>query len=346
MPLTAEDLQIDDLVLAINTREPTMTAPRVVTLTPAPAIDRVYFLDRVQEGHVNRAAETVSYLAGKGINVARALHLAGNTVSAVLPLGGDDLGHSDPFMPLVKGVEVKHPVRTNTILVDGSGTTTNINARPGPLSPAEWFRLGQTALDEIQRIGADWFVVGGALPLDAATGRAVDIRPLLRAARAMGAAVCLDVASGEVLSAWEPECQPDLIKPNAAELAAMTGKPVRSLGDVVEAASLLRKQGVGTVLASVGGAGVVEVSDRGVLWARGPQVRVVNTTGAGDAALAGYLSATPGANADHSARATALRRSVAWGALAVEQPTTVLPHIIAWPSGIVVGAPEPTQLID
>jgi 1-phosphofructokinase len=268
-------------------------SPRVVTLTPAPSIDRVYFLDRVQAGQVNRAKGVATYFAGNGVNVARTLHLAGNAVSAVLPVGREGIpagGGDDGFMQVVRSVEVGRPIRTNVVLVDETGVTTTINALPAPLEPAQWDRLCEAAIEEVRRMGADWFVLGGALPVDVSTGVAVDVRALFQAMRSLGAAVCLDAAVGGALSGWDEACQPDLVKPNASELALMAGRPVRSLREAVEAAALVRARGVGTVLASLGPDGILEVGGQGTLWARGPHTTVVNTTGAGDAALAGYLS--------------------------------------------------------
>ncbi|RDV08145.1 1-phosphofructokinase family hexose kinase [Arthrobacter sp. RT-1] len=317
--------------------------PRVVTLTPAPSIDRVYFLERVREGHVNRAKSVTTYLAGNGVNVARSLHLAGNAVSAVLPAGnnGTSTSDADDGLGLVMcRVEVEQPVRTNVILVDESGTTTNINALPAPLAPVQWTRLCEAATAEIERIGADWFVLGGALPINTATGQPVDIRPLLHAVRSLGVAICLDTPVGGAVAGWSKECQPNLVKPNAEELASLAGMSVRSLQDAVEAATLIRARGVETVLASLGPDGILEVSGRGTFWAHGPHAQVVNTTGAGDAALAGYLSVArrdshvPGWPHD------ALRRAVSWGALAVQQATTILPHIITNPRGVQITSPE------
>jgi 1-phosphofructokinase len=303
----------------------------------------VYFLDQVRAGQVNRAKRVATYFAGNGVNVARTLHLAGNAVSAVLPVGRERIatvGCDDELMQVVCGVEVGSPLRTNVILVDESGTTTNINALPAPLDSDEWFRLCEAATDEVQRIGADWFVLGGALPIDRSAGVTVDIKPLFRRMRSLGVSVCLDAAVGGALSAWSKACQPNLVKPNAEELTMMTGIPVRCLRDAVEAATLVRARGVSTVLASLGPDGILEVSDRGTLWGRGPEAQVVNTTGAGDAALAGYLSVARADGQMTGWRYEALRRAVSWGALAVQQATTILPRIITDPCDVLISSPD------
>ena len=56
-----------------------MTA--VVSLTPAPVIDRTYLVDEFDAGKVNRASELREFLSGKGLNVSRTLREAGVPVS-------------------------------------------------------------------------------------------------------------------------------------------------------------------------------------------------------------------------------------------------------------------------
>ena len=58
----------------------------IVTLTPAPTLDRTYLVTDLVSGAVNRADSVGEELAGKGINVARALHLAGIPSPAVVPI--------------------------------------------------------------------------------------------------------------------------------------------------------------------------------------------------------------------------------------------------------------------
>ncbi|MFF0905387.1 UNVERIFIED_CONTAM: PfkB family carbohydrate kinase [Kocuria sp. CPCC 205316] len=315
-----------------------------MTFTPAPSIDKVYFLDRVQVGHVNRARSVDTYFAGNGVNVARTLHLAGNTVSAVLPIDRERIaggGYGDELLKVVRGIDVGSPLRTNVIAVDETGTTTNINAVPAPLDPDQWSGLCRAVIDEVQRIDADWFVLGGSLPVNTSTGTSVDIQPLFHSMRSLGVSICLDSPVGDnTLSKWSRACQPDVVKPNIKELMTMTRITVRCLRDVVDAANLVRASGVDTVLASLGADGILEVSAQGILWGRGPRTQVLNTTGAGDAALAGYLSVAHPESPRTEWCDEALRRAVSWGALAVGQATTVLPHISTEPYEVRIGFPE------
>src|SRR5918997_436236 len=69
------------------------------------------------------------------------------------------------------------------------------------------------------------------------------------------------------------EAGPDLIKPNAEELAELVGRPLHRLADVVDAAAEVRKRGVGTVLVSLGGGGAPPVGPGGGGHGGGPPPR-------------------------------------------------------------------------
>jgi len=126
------------------------------------------------------------------------------------------------------------------------------------------------------------------------------------------------------------EAAPDLMKPNAEELAGLTGVSPESLelaldrGDaqpVVAAARNLVEQGVGAVLATLGAAGAVLVDASGAWLAIPPPVSAVSTVGAGDASLAGYILAeAAGCSAPER-----LQTAVAYGSAAASLPGSAMP---------------------
>ena len=123
---------------------------------------------------------------------------------------------------------------------------------------------------------------------------------------------------------------PDLIKPNAEELADLAGVPAAALDDaaaqgdmspVVAAADALVSRGVGTVLATLGAAGAVLVNRSGAWLATPPPIVPRSTVGAGDASLAGYVrAAVAGAEAPQR-----LQMAVAYGSAAAALPGSALP---------------------
>jgi tagatose 6-phosphate kinase len=103
-------------------------------------------------------------------------------------------------------------------------------------------------------------------------------------ARAAGATVLLD-AAGPALGAALP-ARPDVVKPNRQELAALAGRPLDDLDDVLAASGTLVEAGAGAVLVSLGAGGVVGLTPDGRFRARVPSPVAGNPTGAGDALAA------------------------------------------------------------
>jgi 1-phosphofructokinase len=158
-----------------------------------------------------------------------------------------------------------------------------------------------------------WLAGCGSLPGGA--GEDLYVR-LVAEGRQRGAKTAIDT-SGRVLRRVLPY-RPDLIKPNAEELAEASGLPLRTLGDVLDAMQLLREQGAESVLASLGPDGAILLDDDGSLHGEGSVASIVSAVGAGDALLAGFLAA------DARGR-EALQTGLAWAAAAVQHEGTLYP---------------------
>jgi 1-phosphofructokinase len=170
------------------------------------------------------------------------------------------------------------------------------------------FRAISDAIDS-----ADWLVASGSLPPGAPADVYAD---LVRGLAGSGIRVAVDT-SGPALEAVLA-AGPTLVKPNRDELAEVSGQPLTTIADVVEAASRLRDRGAGAVLASLGREGAVLVDEDGAIHGSTPEVLPLSSVGAGDAMLAGFLAG--GGNG-----AKALLEGLAWGAAAVLQPGSGMP---------------------
>lgn len=286
----------------------------IVTVTPNPSVDRTVFIDALPRGAVIRSARSRSEPSGKGVNVALALFARGYDALAVLPVGG---AAGIQIVDMLQAAALSHvpvpiagDIRTNISLVEPDGTVTKINEAGPVLDVSEVDALAAAALEHREEM--TWLVCCGSLP----AGSCAELYAYLtveghrRAVR-----VAID-ASGVVLREVLPH-GPDLVKPNAHELAEAAGRPLETLGDVLDAAGTLREDGARAVLASLGADGAVLVDGRGALHGEAPTATVVSAVGAGDALLAGFLAAGgDGAGALHEA--------VAWAAAAVEHEGTVL----------------------
>lgn len=279
----------------------------IVTVTPNPSVDRTILVGSLRPGEVHRATQLHLDPGGKGVNVARALVAAGHPALALMPSGGPEGARladllAPEAVPVVE-VIVSEATRTNVAVVESDGTTTKFN-EPGPeLTNGEIQALKNKAADLASQ--ADWVVTCGSLPAGCPSGlhaRIVD------AAKGAGARVAVDTSDAPLAAACR--AQPDLIKPNLAELGELAGRPLRQLGEVLDVARQLRSGGVGAVLVSLGEQGALLVEEGGAWHATSTVTAVRSTVGAGDAALAGFLL---GGGSGPSA----LRVAVAYGAAAV-----------------------------
>jgi 1-phosphofructokinase len=330
-----------------------MTGSPVVTLTPAPTLDRTYFVANLQEGGVNRANGVGEELAGKGINVSRGLHLAGFKAPGIVPIGNADpgvlnrTGSSDFLIPLW----IEGTLRVSTTIVEKDGPTTKVNEAPRPLTEEDWKSVIELTIKTVDENQAKWLVIAGALPVYKATGTYVDLQPLFDAMKERGVRVALDT-SGEPLNYWARRGLASIIKPNAEELASVVGRTLRTVGDVVDAARQLCEHGIECVLASLGADGMVAVTKNDQWAARTPPVKVINTVGAGDATLAGFLAAvaadTVAGDNDHVGFdvAKGVGAAVQWGAIAVTQPSSGLENLDNMPTSIVSHEPDSTALLE
>jgi 1-phosphofructokinase len=287
----------------------------ILTVTPNPSLDRTYELPSLDRGAVLRAAGDRVDPGGKGVNVSRAVAAAGHRTVAVVPLGGPEGALLDRLLGEhgieAAGVPVAGSTRVNITLVERDGTLTKVNAAGPDLAPAEAEALLETV--RTRSAEADWIACCGSLPRG--------LRPewyaeLVARTHRAGARVALDT-SGAALTAALRE-RPDVVKPNAEELAEAVGRPLATVGDAVKAAEELRDRGAGAVLASLGADGQLLVDATGVWFGHAPADAVRSNVGAGDASLAGFLTAG-------GAGPAALAAAVAHGTAAVQLPGSVMP---------------------
>lgn len=331
------------------------TSSPIVTLTPAPTLDRTYFVTNLHSGAVNRADGVREELAGKGINVSRGLHLAHISAPGIVPIGNADpavlarTGSAEFLTPLW----VDGSLRVSTTILEHGGTTTKVNENPRPLSHEDWNAIVELTDKTVRETGAGWLVIAGALPTYKESGEYVSLQPIFDRMKAQGVKVALDT-SGEPLGYWAREGCATVMKPNAEELAFIVGRNLKTIGDVIDAAREVNAFGVDVVLASLGGDGMVAVTKDNAWSARTAPVKVINTVGAGDATLAGFLAAVvsnpiePGQD-DFGVGFNVpmgVKTAVQWGAIAVTQPTSGLTAVEPLPESTLNYSPDLDTALD
>lgn len=283
----------------------------IVTVTPNPSVDRTLRVGPLVRGVVNRATSATAEAGGKGINIARALTTEGIATLAVAPLSAASAtvmaALLDGAAPL-DAVAVAGEMRVNVSLVEEDGTVTKIN-EPGPeLSAGETEAL--LARTATAAAGVAWVAASGSLP----RGVPADFYAQLARRAGPGARVAVD-ADGAALAACRGQ-RLALIKPNLHELESLLERRLPTLGDVAAGAAELVREGIAAVLVSLGPDGAVLVDVDGAAHAEAPIDDVLNTVGAGDALLAGYLAA--------GGRREGLASAVAWSVAACRSPGTAM----------------------
>ncbi len=258
-----------------------------VTITLNPAIDRTIAISNFQAGKVNRVQGEYLNAGGKGVNVASSLADAGHRVAVTGFLGRENATVferlfarkriADHFVRLQGetrvGIKITDPVLKET---------TDINFPGAEPLPSDLTALRAT----IDQIDAEWFVIAGSLPPGLKT---TIYRDLTESLKARGRRVALDT-SGETLN-HAIEASPSFIKPNIHELEGLVGRPLSSRDAVVAAANELVARGIEMVVVSMGHEGACFVGAEGTLFASPPEIEVRSTVGAGDAMVAGVVSA-------------------------------------------------------
>ena len=262
----------------------------IYTLTFNPAIDYVMRLPSLREGETNRALSAEIHFGGKGINVSRVLAALGAETTALgfaAGFTGDALadalraaGIPSRMIPLPAGhtrinVKLKTP--------EGPHPETEINA-PGPAIPAHCLETLMAELDTLSE--GDTLVLAGSIP--PSLPEDIYCRIMVRLS-GRGIRFAVD-AEGEHLTATLP-FSPFLVKPNRAELEGIAGRPLRTEESLRDAATELQRRGAQNVLVSLGGDGALLLDAHGVFHRRAAfPVTPVNTVGAGDSMVAGFLA--------------------------------------------------------
>ncbi|GAA1765729.1 1-phosphofructokinase family hexose kinase [Agromyces humatus] len=325
----------------------------ILTVTPNPAEDLTWHVDRLRPGETHRVGAGASRAGGKGINVARVLAAEGHDVLALATAGGatgtvlaDDLEHSGLRHALVP---ISGETRRSIAIVDeATGETSILNEHGAALSPSEAADL----LAEAARLGrtASVVVISGSLP----AGLEPDaVASLVAELIAAGVAVIVDTSGPGLIAAARAGAT--VLKPNRDELEAVTGE-----SDPVAGARVLLDAGAHIVVVSLGAEGLLVLDATGAargIRARLPKPLHGNATGAGDAAVAAIavalaehpeLRAAGDADSttDTTAARTAMaRRAAAWSASAVLMPLAgaLHPDHAALEAEVVVTALEPQE---
>ncbi|HJF30473.1 MAG TPA: 1-phosphofructokinase [Sporosarcina psychrophila] len=256
----------------------------IYTCTITPSLDYTTYLPEFRSGKLNRSEEVHYYPGGKGINVSRVLRrLEVDNIALGFAGGftGDYIQHylhqEGIYTDFIQTEEI---TRINVKIKAGEETELN---GPGPDISLEQQQQLVSKVRGMKR--DDWFVLAGRFP--------ESIPPSFFRQLAM---ICNDNGIRFVLDTSGPalkeliDMKPFLIKPNEQELGELFNTKITDKQQALHFARKLVATGVEHVIVSMGGEGALLVTKDMAISAEAPKGQVVNTVGAGDSLVSGFLA--------------------------------------------------------
>lgn len=257
----------------------------IYTVTFNPSLDYIVTVRDFKPGMVNRTCEEIMFPGGKGINVSIVLKNLGMDSTILGFTAGftgeeirrrvTEMGCKEELIPISAGLS-----RINVKL--RSNEESEINGM-GPVIGDEAVKALFEKLDTLQE--GDVLVLAGSIPSSMPETMYSDIMKFLQG---KGVMVAVD-ATRDLLVNVLPY-HPFVIKPNNHELGEIFQVTLKDKDDVVTYAKKLQEKGARNVLVSMAGDGAVLVAEDGAVYkSEAPRGKVVNSVGAGDSMVAGFL---------------------------------------------------------
>lgn len=258
----------------------------IYTVTFNPALDYVIAVDHFVPGQINRTKEETMVCGGKGINVSTLLANLGYESTAlgfVAGFTGEEIvrccqkaGFHSDFIRVKEGMS-----RINVKMK--SDEETEINGM-GPRITEKNVALLFEQLDELK--AGDVLVLSGSIPSSIGSGI---YREIMERLSGRGIQIVVDAEKHLLLEVLP--LHPFLIKPNNHELEAMLDRTLTTREELLEGAKELQARGARNVLVSMAGDGALLLTENGEIYEAGVcRGTVINSVGAGDSMVAGFLA--------------------------------------------------------
>ena len=255
----------------------------IYTLTLNPALDYDVYLDNFSEGDLNLSKEINIRAGGKGINVSKVL--------ANLDLSSKALGFTGGFIGdfIKKDLETQN-IDTDFVSLDG---ITRINVKINNnnketeiagLSPKiPDFKKDELVKKLMNLKDGDTLILSGSIP-DSLTK---DIYKEISKKVPENVKIVLDTR-GNLLD--ENIHNNFLIKPNIKELEEMFEMDLDTTAKVIEKCKYFLDKNIKNIIVSMGGKGALYINSNGAYTAEVPKGTLINSVGAGDSMVAGFVA--------------------------------------------------------
>lgn len=256
----------------------------IYTLTLNPALDYdMYLSDDLKVGELNLAREVKYRAGGKGINVSKVLKNLG--------IESTSFGYVAGFVGdfIVKDLE-KDGINSEFVKLEGC---TRINAKVnGNDIETELTGVSPTILEEnLQKLiekmselkDGDILVLAGSIPGTVASNIYKRLSENVKAK----VEIVLDTRGNLIQENMHNNL---FIKPNIHELREMFGEKLETKEEIISKCKYFLDKGIKNVILSRGGDGALLVNKDFVLEANVPKGELINSIGAGDSMVAGFVA--------------------------------------------------------
>lgn len=224
---------------------------------------------------------------GKGANQAYTLGKLEKNIQMIGAVGDDDFG--DRLIQNLQrvgvgtyGIEKKAGVPSGQAFIhvskDGENSITVIQGANQKITK-QWIEKQEELIK-----ACDVLIMQLEIPLDVVTYAA-------QKAKACGKIVVLDPAPAVRNLPEELLKNVDVIKPNETEISILSDQPIRNKEELLHVAKGILEKGVGNVLVTLGGDGVLFVNREIEQFFPAEKVNAVDTTAAGDSFTAAFVAA-------------------------------------------------------
>ena len=259
----------------------------IYTVTFNPSLDYYVKVNNIKSGIVNRTTAERLAVGGKGLNVSLALKELGDETYALGFVAGFtgkyirekviQLGLEHDFIEVSGQSRINVKVRSNT--------ETDINGTGAEIYQNDINKLVKK-LKALLKEG-DWLVVCGSVPPTLGCTTYADMFKKLKQIK--GVNLVVD-ASGRLLTETL-KYKPFFIKPNIYEMCEIFGlNTVPDMEGIFACARELQDMGARNVIVSMGSSGAAMVTEtKQSMYVRAARGQVVNSVGAGDSMVAGFI---------------------------------------------------------
>ena len=258
----------------------------IYTITFNPALDYIMVVPSCRSGEVNRTESEKIMAGGKGINVSIVLNNMGVENTALGFISGFTGG-------AIENILANMNCKTDFIKLDNgfsrinvkikSDTETEINGQGPDISDDAVKKLYEK-LDSLN--DGDTLVLAGSIPSSLSDSIYCEIMDYLKDKKLN---IVVDATKDLLVNVLK--YKPFLVKPNNHEIGEIFGVELKTRSEVVPYAKKMQEKGARNVLVSMAGDGAVLVAEDGSIFqSEAPKGKVVNSVGAGDSMVAGFIA--------------------------------------------------------